>query len=109
MGQDDAKDMTASANASCRLDARNRAEVDLGFGSRSALQPTKGQRLAGSLQAANEATHAVILAGKVVLDDQVLVDALSGQPQFQLAGDDTPKGLAQARLRMTAQTIRCRG
>jgi hypothetical protein len=57
------------------------------------IQAAEGQFLR-CLQAADEAAHAVVAAGEVVLGEQVLIDALGAEPQLQLGLDDHTPGEA---------------
>src|SRR5262245_27062190 len=97
MTEHDAKDVRAPALAIGQNDRRTRAEIDLGFFSRCAFQPAERQDPSRP-QATHIATDAVVLAGKTVLDHQVLVDPLGSQALIQLAENDLAERLAQARL-----------
>jgi hypothetical protein len=71
------------------------AEVDLGLLPGFALEPAERQ-LVFWLQAAYEAAHAVVAAGKAVFGDQVLVDPLSREATVTPGLDHRPEGLAVA-------------
>ena len=96
VGQHDAEDMSFAALAVGADDRGACAEVDLGLVTGPALEAAERQ-LAGRLQAADEATDAVVAAGEAVLVTQVLVDALGAQTRIALGLDQIAPGLALAR------------
>jgi hypothetical protein len=92
--QDDAEDVCPPAPAIGNGDGDAAAEVDLGFLTRSAFQAAEGKALALA-QMENETPDAVIMTGKTMVADQVLIDALGGETEVQLGHDDGPPGLTQ--------------
>ena len=89
--------MGAAAPAVGAGDGDAGAEIDLGFRAGDTLQAAERQ-FRGGAQPAHEAADAVVLAGKAVLADQVLVDALGGESRLQLGHDDRPERLTPTRL-----------
>src|SRR5262249_51258385 len=96
--QDDAKDMRAPPLAVRPHDRRAGAEIDLDLVAGRALHPPEGQRPA-AVETLDETANAVVLGRKAVLANQVLEDALGGQPGRKLGLNDRPIRLAQARRR----------
>jgi hypothetical protein len=91
VAEHDAEDVRAPPTAVGQDQGRARAEVNLGLFSGGAFESAEGQ-FQGLFQLADEAAHAVVTAGEAVLGDQVLMDALRRQAEFQLGLDDrTPR------------------
>ena len=103
VGQHDAEDMGSAALAIGPDDGGTGAEVDLGLVTGLALEATEG-KLAGRLQAADEATDAVVAAREAVFGGQILVDALGAEAQVALGLDHLPPRLALAGATVTSLT-----
>src|SRR5262249_39377721 len=92
VAQDDAEDMSLAPFAVRADDRRTFAEVDLRLVPRVALDAAEGE-LTSLLEPADEAADGVVAAVESMVDDQVLVDPLRGQPQVALRLDQVPPRL----------------
>src|ERR1700693_5687989 len=97
MAEHDAKDVCSPPLAVGLTNGNARAEIDLGFVTRSTFHPPERQRLL-VLQTPHKAAHAGVLTRKAMIADQVLVDALGRKAGLQLADNNVPPRLAQAWL-----------
>ena len=95
VGQHDAEDMGFAALAVGADDRGTGAEVDLGLVTGLTLEAAEG-KLSSRLQAADEATDAVVAAREAVFGDEILVDALGAEAQIALGLDHVSPGLALA-------------
>ena len=71
------------------------AEIDLGFLARPTLNSSERQLLL-RIEPADEPAHAVVAAREAILRDEILVDPLGAQANFELANNHRAKRLTFA-------------